>query len=226
MAYADEVLADSPGAYWRLGTSPLTDASGNGNTLTAENAATEVDGLLVGDADKARDFDGVDDAYTAADSATLDVGDVFTLECWLRIDSLASQMRVLDKGANAYDLNINTSGIVHLTKTTVGTVVVSSIALSVDTVYHVVATKNGSAEFIYINGVDRSDTSGQPDHTFENNTSVLFLGRFNTGGDFFNGVLDEVAVYPTALSAARIQAHYDAGQAAGVQSILRPAMVV
>jgi hypothetical protein len=28
----------------------------------------------------------------------------------------------------------------------------------------------------------------------------------------FNGRLDEAAIYPTALSQARIQAHYDAGK--------------
>ena len=43
-------------------------------------------------------------------------------------------------------------------------------------------------------------------------TGILAIGR--TGGsssDYFNGQIDEVAVYPTALPAARIGAHYAAG---------------
>ena len=39
------------------------------------------------------------------------------------------------------------------------------------------------------------------------------MGRTNSGAYFFGGLLDEVAVYATALSSERIRAHYEAGRA-------------
>ena len=39
------------------------------------------------------------------------------------------------------------------------------------------------------------------------------MARSNSGSTFFGGLLDEVAVYGTALSADRIRAHYETGRA-------------
>jgi hypothetical protein len=41
------------------------------------------------------------------------------------------------------------------------------------------------------------------------NTQPLNIGRANNSQYAFNGWLDEVALYPTALSATTMQAHYN-----------------
>jgi hypothetical protein len=50
--------------------------------------------------------------------------------------------------------------------------------------------------------------------SFVNTTSAINIGR-DPSGQYFNGGLDEVAVYGYALSPARVLAHYLAGTTSG-----------
>jgi hypothetical protein len=86
----------------------------------------------------------------------------------------------------------------------------STIAVTDQTWHHVVATKNGSEVRIYIDGVDR--TAPGTAVTLSSNATALNIGRASTGSAYTSGDIDEVAIYPTALSAARVQAHYQAGR--------------
>jgi len=75
---------------------------------------------------------------------------------------------------------------------------------------HLVMTKAGSTLTLYVNGAAVATTTVAG--IVNTSTGILAIGR--TGGsssDYFNGQIDEVAVYPTALPAARIGAHYAAG---------------
>lgn len=97
-------------------------------------------------------------------------------------------------------------------------------------VYHVVAVLDGSREdtsgqlILYVNGteVGRADGAG----TLYAHGSDVRIGQGNNRthedvtGDIgsFDGALDELAVYNTALSAARVLAHYQAGTGLGFPS--------
>jgi len=75
---------------------------------------------------------------------------------------------------------------------------------------HLVMTKAGSTLTLYVNGAAVATTTVAG--IVNTSTGILAIGR--TGGsstDYFNGQIDEVAVYPIALPAARIYAHYAAG---------------
>ena len=63
-------------------------------------------------------------------------------------------------------------------------------------------TKNGSAVKLYVDGVDR--TGPVVNRTIANSADALLIGQ---GTGFFNGTLDEVAVYKRALPATAIAAH-------------------
>ena len=72
--------------------------------------------------------------------------------------------------------------------------------------YHVVGTFNGSTINIYVNGVaGTSGSSGTPVST----SASLFIAR-ETGGNYFNGKIDEVAIWNTALGETAIQEIYNA----------------
>jgi hypothetical protein len=75
--------------------------------------------------------------------------------------------------------------------------------------HHVVAAFDRDAGItVHVDGVSRftaATTIGSID-----NTGPFLVGK-STGYGYFSGEIDEVAVYPTALSAARVQAHYSAG---------------
>jgi len=83
--------------------------------------------------------------------------------------------------------------------------VVVSSPLSANTTYHAVGTYDGNVMRLYVNGAQvATKTVG----ALALNTSAgFFTGRTDTTSTV---TIDELALYPTALSAARVQAHYTA----------------
>jgi hypothetical protein len=86
-----------------------------------------------------------------------------------------------------------------------------------DTWYHVVGVFDGTLVHIYVNSVE--NTAPQPiggNGYVPNTTAPLRMGAGNPAGAaslFFPGWMDEVAVYPYALSPTQIAAHYTAATA-------------
>ena len=72
-----------------------------------------------------------------------------------------------------------------------------------------VTVDNGSVTF-YINGIASGGGSISPG-AFPNTASHVQIGTAGSASYQFRGLIDEVAVYPSALSVGRILAHYDAG---------------
>ena len=93
-------------------------------------------------------------------------------------------------------------------------VVVQETGTTADTNWHYFAiARSGSGTGntkLYKDGVDVT-AEVTPAALLASNAVPLNLGRYNsTYGLYFNGSVDEVAVYPTALNAARVQAHFSA----------------
>jgi Concanavalin A-like lectin/glucanases superfamily len=75
---------------------------------------------------------------------------------------------------------------------------------------HLVGVYDGANLIFYINGVATATVSGAG--FLANPANDLFIGGDPaTGHGYWEGYVDEVAVYPTALSAAKILAHYQEG---------------
>lgn len=212
MSYSSEVLSDSPAMYLRLGESSGTNANdetANNNDGTYQNTPTlGATGPLHNDANTAVTLNGSTQYITVADHATLDTADVMTVEFWLKTASVGV-VRVADKGTNAYVIKVDT-GFMLLQKEGVASIAASTVAVNDDAWHHVAVAKNAATTNIYVDGVDR--TGAVTDQTLASNATNLAVGS-NPGGsaDFFPGSVDEVAVYPTALTAARVLAHFNAG---------------
>ena len=84
--------------------------------------------------------------------------------------------------------------------------------VAADTWQHVVGVFDGSAISIYINGTLGNLTNLVCNYVANTNTPLrIGAGTTETAPSlYFPGTIDEVAVYPTALTAAQIAAHYDA----------------
>jgi concanavalin A-like lectin/glucanase superfamily protein len=208
--YRDQVMADSPRAYWRLGeaagSGTATDETSNANNGTYTNGPTLAQtGALLEDSNKAVSFDGTNDFVNVPHSSSLNVGDTFTLEAWIKRGSTTADGAVIDK-SGAYELNV-TSNRVTLRVSGTADVAYSTRSIS-DTTrwHHLVATKSGGTVRLYLDG---ADVTGQvTNRTFVNSTNALAIGQSAN----FNGLIDEPAVYATALSEARVQAHYRVGR--------------
>lgn len=208
------VLDDRPTAYWGLDTADATvDDTGNGNTLTAVSAPTNTTTLLpageTGGSTGARDFNGTTQAYTAADSTYLDLADSFTLELVVDFDSVSGSDTLLSKGTDAYQLRRNGTTLELLKEGTGVILATTGITLAINTVYHVVACKDGATgAWIYVNGTDRSGTV--TDRTCADNSTTLHIARKSDSTEYFDGQLDEVALYAYAFTADMVTTHYEA----------------
>ncbi|TMK63139.1 MAG: hypothetical protein E6G53_12105 [Actinobacteria bacterium] len=200
-------------SYWRLGESSGTSAcdSYGANAGTYQGGSTlGAVGAIAGDPDTAVTLDGSSGTVSVPHSASLDVGDDFTVEAWVKRNSFGapSYQAIASQGANAWLLAFNSSNRLVLRQATVGDLVYSTTAVTDTSWHYVAATKNGSAVHLYIDGNDV--TGSVTNRTMANNTLPLSIGQ-SSGGSFFNGTVDEVALYDTALSAATVKAHSDKG---------------
>ncbi len=72
-----------------------------------------------------------------------------------------------------------------------------------------VGTYDGTTQRLYVNGTQVA--SAALSGAIGTNANPVTIGSWNGGEEFFKGTLDEPAVFTSALSAARVSAHYQAG---------------
>ncbi len=209
LTYAQQVLADSPGGYWRLNDSSgtLTDSSGNGHNLATVTGLTYgVASLMTTDtADKAISNAGAGYGSSAAYTPNTPP---FTVEGWVKHTSSGVYQRFAAVH-NAWQAGISSANKWTLTAAGVLDYEFAATA-TVNVTYHAVFVFDTSQDVsLYINGAFSETVAGT---TNPNSGDKFVIGAkdANTGSENWIGIIDEVAYYPSALSAGRIAAHYAA----------------
>lgn len=212
--YEEEVLADSPVLYWRLGEPSGTNANDvSGNNLDGTYHASPtlgVTGALAGDADTAATFAAASSQYIeeATDSALLHLG-AFTLECWVKIAGNPAADQFLMGRHRNIQWYIHSNGKQSI-NFVFGNAPDSTSAIPTGQWNHIAVTCDGTNTAFYLNGV--ADGTGTTGIAVDTGASNLAVARNNDTSDLYlDASLDEVAVYDNALSGARIAAHYNAG---------------
>lgn len=217
--YPAEVDADNPIAYWRLGeaSGSILDSAGS-TTGTANGTPTRnVAGLInATDDDGAIDFDGTDD-YIGIPSVPA-MGSTWSMEAWVRQDALGTHCIV--SGNVLLYPQISTTGVgnvsvfwrnsVSAAQSLTSPSFATNYGYRVGEPLHVVATHTGNLTILYVNGSEVARESAQNSESYA--SATFDIGRRGTGS-FFEGAIDEVALYDTALSATRVNDHYEAGVA-------------
>jgi hypothetical protein len=231
-SYANEVLADAPVAYYRMGESSglPQDSSGNAQHSTSVGAGLGYGGtgLITSDAlNASMTFSGATTGWAKIpDSDILDITGELTIEAWVVATALTDASgynTIVSKypgAATGYELYVENDGRINLTIRGGGSSFEFTTAageIVVDTPYHIVGTyKDSTNAFVfYKNGVQvDSDTNAV---SLATNTALLSIGGRSSNGVVdpvtlnWEGRIDEVAIYPTALSVDRVAAHYTAG---------------
>jgi hypothetical protein len=220
MSYVSEVRADSPSAWFRLGEPSGTtavDTVGGAAGAYVGDVTLAQPGLIT-DGDTAARFNAT--TYSGyvrvADRAALDLGSAGSVEAWVYLERTGSGLDVtaaiVDKGSGSLIVRTVSASDLRLLvrRNGVANIVTSRVALTLRTRAHVVVTWSGTTWRIYINGVDQTGTVTSS--TLANTALPFCIGAADGGGnDRWAGYIDEVAIYPTALSAGRVLAHYNAG---------------
>jgi hypothetical protein len=226
-AYLAAVLADSPALYMRLeevaGTT-CADASASGFTGTASagvnrNIASHA-GIGIGVS-----FAANTDKIDVPDNAALDITGDVTYEFWLNYSSRAAAQMLVGKGfkdaSNAgYQLWLDGSGGFVFERSSLSALLGGGSGGS-NTVpndsawHHCVITRIGTACTAWVDGVHGTGTTTSQAIQATDNPLMVGASFYNSVGSRFAGLIaggkmDEIAIYNTGLSAARVAAHFAA----------------
>jgi hypothetical protein len=220
-SYRQDVLAASPVSYWRLGETSGTSAADEvgANAGTYSNVLLGQPGALAlaCDSNPSASFDGTRSYVRAPASASLNMTSAVTVEFWAKRRTISNTYQVLvgkpgdgqSKFENYAVWLTNTNRYIAYFGDGTTWVAVQTPVVTDTNWHHIVATNNGSRVKIYMDGGLKQDSATTLQMSANN--QPLNLGRANTNNYYFNGWLDEVAIYPTALSAPTIVAHYNRG---------------
>jgi uncharacterized membrane protein YkvA (DUF1232 family) len=210
------VLADSPTGYWRLNESAGTavnDLTNHGLRGTpTSGVALSATGALA-DSDAAMSFDGTSGQIQISPNTQFSFTAAFSAEAWIKTSGTGTWQRVVGVGPDSggpWELLLNGNGVPALfMQTTAGSASTSAYPLTVtdDEWHHIVATWDGTTARLYVDG----DAVGQTNIAGTLVSATTMALTFGNAPDYpmwVSGVLDDVAVYPAALSAAQVQAHY------------------
>jgi hypothetical protein len=234
--YASTMTALNPVGYWRLNETtqpPAGNVATNLGTLGSaalgfylNNAAHPWPGAMTG-SDAAAFSAGalVRVPYTAS----LNPAPPFSVEFWINPNSTAAlscpasstdfgptprlgwlayidgASAQLGLGDGAVQFRVYHSGGAANANTPAGTIVAGSW-------HHVVCVADATTLRVYVNGTQVATTTYSGTFTPNLVQPFCFGTRYDTGFPL-DGAMDEVALYPTALSASQVQANYNAATA-------------
>lgn len=233
-AYAQGVLADGPAQYWRVGEPTGTtsfDQVGTTSLTTGTGVGRGAAGAVPGDTAVTTDGTAAGLASTAATVTT--PGTAFSVEAWVRTTSttggvIAQYGRDLPAGDVANTdraLYVDNGGRVSFglssraataPRATTYKTVRSTQPVTDGQWHHLVATVGTGGTVLYVDG---AQVAADPTMTRANTRVGSGYWMFGGGtvasgvpdapaGAALTGALDELAIYPSTLTAEQVAAHY------------------
>ncbi|RZI92013.1 MAG: PKD domain-containing protein, partial [Microbacterium sp.] len=219
-AYATQVIKDEPAIYWRYGTSALAaDWAGSYDSRLGTGVTSVTDSPIAGETGSAR-FNGTTNG-SAGTSTTIPASREYSFELWFKSNGAGGKLlgygNARTGNSSSYDRHVYLSNS--------GQLIYGNYPGSVQTVstpsgrsysdnkwHHVVAGQGPSGMVLYVDG-QLAASNGV-------STAQDYLGYWRVGGDalggwpsapsnvYFNGQIDEVAIYSSVLSAQQVAQHY------------------
>ncbi|WP_345432833.1 PKD domain-containing protein, partial [Modestobacter marinus] len=219
--YAETVAADGAQDHWPLGEAPGSttayDHAGGQDLTVGAGVTAGRSGALAGDTDTAFEFDGTQGL--AATRTAIDGPQTFTVEAWFQTTSWSGGKIVGFGSANtglsgSYDRHVYMDGTGRVSFGVYpgsSQVVRSSTRYNDGRWHHVAASLGPNGMALYVDGRLVGSRAAVT-------KAQAYRGYWRIGGDrswsgapYFNGSIDEVAVYPTALPADVVARHHTVG---------------
>jgi len=162
-------------------------------------------------------FDAVGDYVNCGSDSSLGIVGALTISAWIKLNSdYTSTQTIISNynGTSSYSLDFGRDDNEFAFIQGGTKVAVSSVALSNNNWHHIVIVRTGSAgnwdiSWYFDGSFDETDNTAVNPSAATSYTAIGRLGTFN--GFYFNGTIDEVAVWGKALSANDISDLYAAG---------------
>lgn len=225
--YAAAVLADMPLLYYRFGetngNSARDEVTGTSVPYPVSGFTLGVKGALAGDPDTSITTDG-STGLDLPEGADFEGLVPFSVEAWVNVSPLADGQNDLGflvdhesyvAGRRGWALRVSRSDLGFerwADSTTKNGIATDEVAMA-GSWHHVVGTFDGTTQRLYYDGVRR--TTGVADVALPKiggSFRVAFQNCSGCGGNPFIGSIDELAIYPKALSESRIAAHLAAAR--------------
>jgi filamentous hemagglutinin family protein len=200
--------------YWNFDEGAGTtanDTSGNGNNGTLTNGPTWSATVAPTPQSNSQSisFDGVNDYISMPDSNALDIanGSPVSLSVWFNPSALGGKQSILAKGAYAVEWNYGVGfngGNFFYARHNQGDNL-STGAATAGAWQHLSVVFSGGQDTFYLNGVlvDSVADSGWQElpSTYGLTVGTSFNGLALTYSEFFNGLIDDIRIYNTNLTA-------------------------
>lgn len=213
--YAKVILNSQPVGYWRMGS--LADSGLYGHALTdpggTQTPATMASpGLLasqVAASNGAYDFDGVNDFLSYSSFPDVFTYDL-TVEAVIRVDALPSGSSgiVWSSSGGATYMGLDTSGNYVFSVFAGGTqqILNTTIKPTVGSKYTMALRFDGSHMEGLVDGAVIA-SAVKTGALLASDLAAGYVGRWSGGGNFFNGVIDELAVFNQKISDSVLLTH-------------------
>ncbi len=200
--------------WWPLSGNAI-DSSGNTNNGSTYNVSFGNDRF--GTPNKAAYFNGSSSYIEVPNSSSLSLSSAYSISLWFKaaqwsflspIDEHALVSKIVDGNwYGGYEIRQGgTAGGVHHTGNINGNFYIGAIGADTGIWYNVITTFNGNTVKFYLNGILR-DSIYSPGN-IQTSTTPLRFGRRGGAGYYncwYNGLIDDVAIWNRALSSQEIQ---------------------
>lgn len=200
-----EVLREGLVGEWHF-DGDAKDSSGNGNDGIIYGA-NFVDGKF----GKALSFDGVNDYVWLGSPSTLKVSPV-SIESWFKTTDSSTQGIIYRWRWYGEGLGVFAGKARFWIFDSVPTeyVVMSTITYSDGAWHQAVGVYTGSQVVLYVDGIQVANAPAGTIFYYDGGAAIGRDGDYS--GYYFNGLIDEVRIYNSALNAKEVKANYEAGQ--------------
>lgn len=232
--FSNAVEALGPVAYYHL--------DGNADDATTNNIDGTIYGATLGadgpwsslgvsaDGDTAMSFDGVNDYVDLGNSSSLQPSGAYTISAWVYregdgigvfngIVTTCKKTGTLDRGQYGYSLLYDPAANIvksYIDEDGAGDwkKADSDGDLSLNTWYYLTGVWDGSTVTLYVDGIAQTITGSANKITYHAGTESA-IGQYwwNPGEGYFDGIIDEPAIFNKALTTSEIQGLYGAGTA-------------
>ena len=140
----------------------------------------------------------------------------FTISMWLNFDDLASERFIFSKnpGSGGYGFyaqsppGVSTITFIAYDTGGGGYSVTTTTSMSTGVWYNYVLTFDFSSSIkAYLNG--SQEATATPSGTFWQNSDTVYIGRYHAGATYFDGEMDQIRVFPSALTPDQVTEVYN-----------------